>query len=602
MCFIVAISGCGGGGGGDDDSGSSPPPVGPDSSISTEQQLNPSGGSVTLKDHISVEVKSGFLSKASNVRLSAVSSEETRSRFFHATDIFELEPAREELSIEVDALPSEQTSVQVDLDVPIGVSDPAVLIFRQDESSDSDNAESHAYFEEIPSIYDPGTRKVRTEVEGRDFLDRSGGRSVARLSVVSRSRATAQSTSRATAQAANAAPIPQCTMNNQTRLMPIVKTFGPTGYYFAAGTFGEPRASGSTDAAKAAFERSLDEADPIEARKGNGHAGWDLTVNKGTPLIAPEDGKIIKIKRGDYNCPDKNHSEPYPSPGQLGIYSVVFQGAKGQFAFRHLEYKSVRKALARLGKDPGENADLCWIGSISVKKGQQIGQTGDTGTSPPAAHLHIEWAPSGDIDAAKGINRRNPVCVFGNLSIREPYRDRIGELQKSWLEPTLTLLSPDMPDDDRPTLLGIKRNPDVNTVFHFEELETTQVMKGGYYVDKYLSPPPAGQRFPYRYQRGLGAISFELNNPSHVLNYSPTALTFSLGNHGETPVQFTSAWSYYSYILDPCITRTIDTFLTLKTFWTADRSEVVEVLPKRFIRKRVHPLTNGGCTYDQSYG
>lgn len=100
------------------------------------------------------------------------------------------------------------------------------------------------------------------------------------------------------------------------------------------------------------------------ARSGHRHQGMDLMGRRGMPILAIEDGVVIR--------------EGIQSNGALRI---VLQGRSGsKFFYGHM------------------SKDLVHAGS-RVKRGQVIGLMGDTG-SPGAVHLHFEYWRSGGESAA----------------------------------------------------------------------------------------------------------------------------------------------------------------------------------------------------------
>ena len=100
------------------------------------------------------------------------------------------------------------------------------------------------------------------------------------------------------------------------------------------------------------------------ARSGHSHQGMDLMGRRGMPILAIEDGVIIREGRQSN-----------------GALRIVLQGRSGsKFFYGHM------------------SKDLVHAGS-RVKRGQVIGLMGDTG-SPGAVHLHFEYWKSGGESAA----------------------------------------------------------------------------------------------------------------------------------------------------------------------------------------------------------
>ena len=97
---------------------------------------------------------------------------------------------------------------------------------------------------------------------------------------------------------------------------------------------------------------------------GHSHQGMDLMGRRGMPILAIEDGVVIREGRQSN-----------------GALRIVLQGRSGsKFFYGHM------------------SKDLVHAGS-RVKRGQVIGLMGDTG-SPGAVHLHFEFWRSGGESAA----------------------------------------------------------------------------------------------------------------------------------------------------------------------------------------------------------
>ncbi len=94
------------------------------------------------------------------------------------------------------------------------------------------------------------------------------------------------------------------------------------------------------------------------------HHGHDLSANEGTPIFSTSGGRVI----------EKGYQVKKKTGKGYGNYLVIYDG-KYVWRYAHMKSRSVRK------------------GDV-VRKGQQIGTVGDTG-SPGAFHLHIEcWTLS----------------------------------------------------------------------------------------------------------------------------------------------------------------------------------------------------------------
>jgi murein DD-endopeptidase MepM/ murein hydrolase activator NlpD len=99
-------------------------------------------------------------------------------------------------------------------------------------------------------------------------------------------------------------------------------------------------------------------------RAGHRHQGMDLVASRGTPLVAIEDGVVVREGRQSN-----------------GALRIVLQGRSGsKFYYGHM------------------SKDLVHAGS-RVRRGQVIGLMGDSG-SPGAVHLHFEYWRSGGESAA----------------------------------------------------------------------------------------------------------------------------------------------------------------------------------------------------------
>ncbi len=125
---------------------------------------------------------------------------------------------------------------------------------------------------------------------------------------------------------------------------------------------------------------------PIFKRKRM-HAGLDFTCPKGTPIQATGGGKVIKVlrKRTGY-----------------GTHVIIDHGYGYQSLYAHMASVSVKKG-------------------DKVKRGQQIGTVGNTGTST-APHLHYEVRLNGE--------KVNPInyCMDG-LSAEE-YQELVNAAEK----------------------------------------------------------------------------------------------------------------------------------------------------------------------------
>jgi murein DD-endopeptidase MepM/ murein hydrolase activator NlpD len=109
-------------------------------------------------------------------------------------------------------------------------------------------------------------------------------------------------------------------------------------------------------------------------RAGHLHQGMDLMASRGTPILAIEDGVVIREGRQSN-----------------GALRIVLQGSSGaKFYYGHM-----MKDLVHAG--------------TRVKRGQVIGLMGDSG-SPGAVHLHFEYWPSGRESAAV-----NPAALLTRL-------------------------------------------------------------------------------------------------------------------------------------------------------------------------------------------
>jgi murein DD-endopeptidase MepM/ murein hydrolase activator NlpD len=94
------------------------------------------------------------------------------------------------------------------------------------------------------------------------------------------------------------------------------------------------------------------------------HAGQDVAVPVGTPLVAVDDGIVVEARTSE-------------TAGLL----VRYDTGRGRVSCMHLDALAVRT---------GDR----------VTAGQLIGRTGQSGTNVRGAHLHIEWKPTGASAAA----------------------------------------------------------------------------------------------------------------------------------------------------------------------------------------------------------
>ncbi len=128
-------------------------------------------------------------------------------------------------------------------------------------------------------------------------------------------------------------------------------------------------------------------------RGSRGHRGIDLGGERGSPILAIEDGVIDRTKRQDN-----------------GALQIVLQGESGsKFYYGHMD-------------------DVLIRGGQRVRAGDLIGTMGDSG-SPGAVHLHFEfWRSGGESDAIDPAELIDRVCGRGGdrsgASVREPAPDR----------------------------------------------------------------------------------------------------------------------------------------------------------------------------------
>jgi len=101
-----------------------------------------------------------------------------------------------------------------------------------------------------------------------------------------------------------------------------------------------------------------DRVDPLNPSQRRFHAGTDVRVPVGTPLLAVDAGTVVQVQRGT-------------TAGNIVRYSTPF----GRVSCMHLETIAV---------DVGDR----------VQAGQHIGTTGATG-NVTGAHLHLELRPDG---------------------------------------------------------------------------------------------------------------------------------------------------------------------------------------------------------------
>lgn len=121
------------------------------------------------------------------------------------------------------------------------------------------------------------------------------------------------------------------------------------------------------------------------------HQGWDFEAPIGTPCFAIADGKVAFVNRtGDY--------------GNLIALGFPFEGKTLYAAYAHLS--AIEVALG-----------------ASVRKGQRIGLTGDTGNAKgmtgPDLHLHFEIRT--EPRPGRGLaGRISPLTVFRSVPLDQP--------------------------------------------------------------------------------------------------------------------------------------------------------------------------------------
>ncbi|MDA8434879.1 MAG: M23 family metallopeptidase, partial [Actinomycetales bacterium] len=110
-------------------------------------------------------------------------------------------------------------------------------------------------------------------------------------------------------------------------------------------------------------------------RAGHSHKGMDLVARRGAPILAVEDGVVIREGRQSN-----------------GALRIVLQGRSGSKFF----YGHMSRDLVRAGS--------------RVKRGQVIGLMGDTG-SPGQVHLHFEyWRSGGESAAVNPLSLLRSIC------------------------------------------------------------------------------------------------------------------------------------------------------------------------------------------------
>ena len=101
---------------------------------------------------------------------------------------------------------------------------------------------------------------------------------------------------------------------------------------------------------------------------GGKHTGVDFAVPVGTPVLAVADGKVVNA----------NWGKAYGN-------QVIITAPKGYVIYAHLNAVRVK---------PG----------ATVKAGQLIGESGNSGTNTTGAHLHLEYRDNVRWSAGKPID------------------------------------------------------------------------------------------------------------------------------------------------------------------------------------------------------
>lgn len=477
--------------------------------------------------------------------------------------------------------------------------EPVVAASLIDRSEAEGADESLELFEPLqPSAYEPASKTVTVSVPSYIFVsDEDGARKQATLAIVAVGRMSSSASKAGGARSTAAASGGQCLMNNTTIFMPVEpRIIGSTafGFYLAAGLFSEPRPDkikGKDGTIRLDHKKFADamanDTQRLENQKGNGHAGWDLTVDEGSRLMAPADGTIVKVKREDYSC--ENGTPPRKVLGKSDTYAVTLKLTKGgRIAFRHLKHESVRPALEALGKldkvEHKQHLDTCWTAKggeeISVRARDVIGLTGKTGAQ--SAHLHIDWAPAGEVDEV--ARRRNPLCLFGrSFIVTSTATNSQGDLGV-W--PTITVKAPlDLVAGiaERHDQLYVKRRKaPVSTLFNVSFFGHPNVTeRHGYYNMAALHPGPghesgASPRFPDPYTRGAVFSEYTLTQVSGPIRTKPLDIMIAKGYFSGSSEDAVNGLIWWPSP-EGCLGRT-DFKLDAEVFWSFDRQARVTLI------------------------
>ena len=155
-------------------------------------------------------------------------------------------------------------------------------------------------------------------------------------------------------------------------------------------------------------------------RKGRRHKGIDYRAKKGTTVLASETGKVV---RAAFNS------------GGFGNVVVIDHTPLATEAERHIY--TLYAHLSSIGVFAGGY----------VKKGNQIGLSGDTGRAKGDPHLHFEvidsgtkmgWQTSGKMGFGGIEGRQNPNAYFGkDIEVEGTAVDGIKKAIKDGIEKRL---------------------------------------------------------------------------------------------------------------------------------------------------------------------
>lgn len=146
---------------------------------------------------------------------------------------------------------------------------------------------------------------------------------------------------------------------------------------------------------------------------GNWHGGNDITVNKGTSVVAMDGGEVIKADTTTNKCSSSKNckSEGYVHFGKFVLLKHYIDGKNYYTVYGHLNKVSVS------------------VGD-KVKQGQKIGESGNTGNSS-GPHLHVGMSYNKYDNNGYPIYSKNVIAPYVYISGNKKGKTYVGDTGKN---------------------------------------------------------------------------------------------------------------------------------------------------------------------------